>query len=42
MGYGSDNNIGYFAMCTDFKMFKVKVPFNFLGTVGFSLRRDGR
>jgi hypothetical protein len=26
----------------DFEMLKVKVPINFLGTVGFSLRRDGR
>ena len=29
-------------MCTDFEMLKVKVPVIFLGTVGFSLRRDGR
>ena len=29
-------------MCTDFEMLKVKVPIIFLGTVGFSLRRDGR
>jgi hypothetical protein len=29
-------------ICTDFKMFKVKVPIIFLGTVGFSLRREGR
>jgi hypothetical protein len=25
-----------------FELLKVKVPINFLGTVGFSLRRDGR
>jgi hypothetical protein len=25
-----------------FKMLKFKVPTNFLGTVGFSLHRDGR
>jgi hypothetical protein len=29
-------------MCTDFKMFKVKVPINFSGTQGFPARRDGR
>ena len=29
-------------MCTDFKIFKVKVALNFLGTVGFSPHRDGR
>jgi hypothetical protein len=29
-------------MCIDFKIFKVKVAFNFLGTVGFSARREGR
>ena len=28
--------------CTDFEMLKVEVPIIFLGTVGFSLRRDGR
>jgi hypothetical protein len=42
MGYGSDNNIGYFDLCTYFKMLKVEVPLNFLGTVGFSARREGR
>ena len=29
-------------ICADFEMFKVKVPIVFLGTVGFSLRREGR
>ncbi len=29
-------------VCIKFKLFKVKVPIIFLGTVGFSLRRDGR
>lgn len=29
-------------LCTDFKVLKVKVPFRFLGTVGFLLRREGR
>ena len=41
-GYGSNNNMGYFDVCTDLNMFKVKVPLNFLGTVGFSLRGEGR
>jgi hypothetical protein len=29
-------------LCIDFEVLKVKVPFRFLGTVGFSLRRDVR
>jgi hypothetical protein len=29
-------------VCTDFKIFKVKVLLNFLGTQGFSARREGR
>jgi hypothetical protein len=29
-------------VCIEFDMFPVKVPIRFLGTVGFSLRRDGR
>jgi len=29
-------------MCIDFELLKVKVPLKFLGTAGFSLRRDGR
>jgi hypothetical protein len=29
-------------MCIEFKLLKVKVPIIFLGTAGFSLRRDGR
>jgi hypothetical protein len=36
------NNIGDIDMCTTFKLLKVKVPKNFLGTEGFSPRRDGR
>ncbi len=33
----ADNDV-----CTGFDMFKVKVPIHFLGTAGFSARRDGR
>jgi hypothetical protein len=29
-------------VCMDFEIFEVKVPINFLGTAGVSLRRDGR
>jgi hypothetical protein len=29
-------------LCIDFEVLKVKVPFRFLGTVGFSPRREGR
>jgi hypothetical protein len=29
-------------LCIDFKVLKVKVLIIFFGTVGFSLRRDGR
>jgi hypothetical protein len=36
------NEIRDLDLCIDFKVLKVKVPFKFLGTVGFSLRRDGR
>jgi hypothetical protein len=28
--------------CLDFEVLKVKVPLRFLGTVGFSPRREGR
>jgi hypothetical protein len=31
-----------FNVCTEFGLFEVKVPFIFLGTVGFSARRDRR
>ena len=34
--------VGDIYVYTDFKILKVKVPVIFLGTVGFSLRRDGR
>jgi hypothetical protein len=34
-------SIGDVNVCTEFEMLKVKVPINFLGTVGFSLRREG-
>jgi hypothetical protein len=34
--------IGDVDVCTEFEMLKVKVPIIFLGTVGFSLPRDGR
>jgi hypothetical protein len=29
-------------MCIEFEVLKVKVPINVLGTVGFSLPREGR
>jgi hypothetical protein len=29
-------------VCTESELLKLKVPIIFLGTVGFSLRRDGR
>jgi hypothetical protein len=35
-------NIGDIDVCIEFEVVKVKVPIIFLGTVGFSLRRDGR
>ena len=35
-------NIRDIDVCTEFEMLKVKVPIIFLGTVGFSPRRDGR
>jgi hypothetical protein len=35
-------NIGDVDVCTEFEVIKVKVPIIFLGTVGFSLPRDGR
>ena len=35
-------NIGDMYVCIDFEILKVKVPIIFLGTVGFSLCRDGR
>jgi hypothetical protein len=35
-------NLGDIDACTDFEMLKVKVPIIFLGTAGFSLRREGR
>jgi hypothetical protein len=34
--------IGNFNMCIEFEFLKVKVPIIFLGTEGFSRRRDGR
>jgi hypothetical protein len=34
--------IGDIDVCIKFDLLKVKVPIIFLGTVGFSLRRDGR
>ena len=34
-------NIRNIDMYIDFEMIKVKVPMKFLGTAGFSLRRDG-
>jgi len=35
-------NLGDIDMCREFDMFKVKVYVIFFGTVGFSLRREGR
>jgi hypothetical protein len=35
-------NIGVIEVCTEFDMFEIRVPIIFLGTVGFSLRREGR
>jgi len=35
-------NIGAIDVCTEFEMLQVKVPIIFLGTVGFSLPREGR
>jgi len=29
-------------VCIEFELLEVKVPMTFLGTEGFSLRRDGR
>jgi hypothetical protein len=34
--------IGNINVCIEFEMLKIKVPIIFLGTVGFSLRREGR
>ena len=34
-------NIGVINVCTKFDMFEVKVPIIFLGTLGFSLCREG-
>jgi hypothetical protein len=34
--------MGIINVCTESELYKVKVPVVFLGTVGFSLRRDGR
>jgi hypothetical protein len=34
--------LGDIDMCREFNMFKVKVHVIFFGTVGFSLRREGR
>ena len=29
-------------VCTEFELFEIEVPLNFLGPVGFSTRREGR
>jgi len=42
MAFDLYKNIGDVNVCTEFKLLKVKVPMIFLGTVGFSPRRDGR
>jgi hypothetical protein len=34
--------IGNIDVCAESELFKVKVPIVFLGTVGFSLRKEGR
>lgn len=41
-GHDLYKNIGDIGVCTEFKMLKVKVPVIFLGTVDFSLPREGR
>lgn len=33
-------NIGNSDVCRDFELFQVKIPLNFLGTLGFSIRRE--
>lgn len=38
--YGSKSDMKLVDMCTDSRMFKVKVPVNFLGIVSFSARRE--
>ena len=40
--YDLCKNIKDIYKCADFEMFEVEVPIIFLGTVGFSLRMDGR
>jgi hypothetical protein len=40
--YDLYKTIGNIDVCTEYELRKVKVPVFFLGTVGFSLRRDGR
>jgi hypothetical protein len=42
MEHDLDKNIGDVDVYTQFEMLKVKVPIIFLGTVGFSLLREGR
>jgi hypothetical protein len=41
MEHDLHKNIRYADICTEFDIFEVKVPIIFLGTVGFSLRREG-
>jgi hypothetical protein len=42
MEHGLYQNLGDIDMCREFDKFKVKVCVIFFGTVGFSLRREGR
>ena len=42
MEHDSYKNVRDVNVCIEFEMLKVKVLIIFLGTVGFSLRREGR
>ena len=42
MKHDLSKNVRFINVCVDFETLQFKVPINFLGTVGFSLRRDGR
>lgn len=42
MEYGLYKTIGIINVYAEFELLKVKVPVVFLGTMGFSLRRDRR
>jgi hypothetical protein len=42
MEYDLYKIIGNVDVCIEFELLEVKVPIIFLGTVGFSLHREGR